>query len=93
MGARLQTYEQVQQATFDELREAKNLSDTQAQEISARAEELDHARELAESYAPAVEDERPVHVGMLETATQDQVEDDVLEHGAGRGGPRRDDLP
>jgi signal transduction histidine kinase len=53
MGARLQTYEQVQQATFDELREAKNLSDGQAQELSARATELERARELAESASQA----------------------------------------
>jgi len=53
MGARLQTYEQVQQATFDELREAKNLSDGQAQELSARATELERARELAESASRA----------------------------------------
>jgi two-component system, sensor histidine kinase and response regulator len=53
MGARLQTYEQVQQATFDELREAKNLSDTQAHELSARAVELERARELAESASRA----------------------------------------
>jgi signal transduction histidine kinase/CheY-like chemotaxis protein/HPt (histidine-containing phosphotransfer) domain-containing protein len=53
MGARLQTYEQVQQATLDELREAKNLSDLQAQELRARAVELDRARELAESASRA----------------------------------------
>jgi signal transduction histidine kinase len=40
MGSRLETYEQGQKAMLDELREAKNLSDTQARELSARAAEL-----------------------------------------------------
>jgi signal transduction histidine kinase/CheY-like chemotaxis protein/HPt (histidine-containing phosphotransfer) domain-containing protein len=53
MGARLQTYEQVQQATFDELREAKSISDGQALELSTRAAELERSRELAESASRA----------------------------------------
>ena len=53
MGGRLEAYEREQKAMLDDLREAKDLSDGQARELSARAVELEHARELAESASRA----------------------------------------
>src|SRR5205823_5002748 len=49
MGGRLQAYEQKQQGMLSELLEAKDLSDTQARELAARAVELERAREVAEA--------------------------------------------
>jgi signal transduction histidine kinase/CheY-like chemotaxis protein/HPt (histidine-containing phosphotransfer) domain-containing protein len=49
MGGRLLAYEQRQQTMLSELHEAKDLSDTQASELAARAVELERAREVAET--------------------------------------------
>jgi signal transduction histidine kinase/CheY-like chemotaxis protein len=53
MGSCLEIYERQQQTILTELREAKNVSDTQARELAARALELEHARELAETASRA----------------------------------------